>query len=63
MSHLKYEYRKCTVPGRSHLQYDKNFVQCERRMYSIRMTTSAAGGEGVCFEYKVCSVRNVTSAV
>ena len=38
-------------------------MQRERRMYSIRMTTSAAGGEGVWVEYKVCSIRNVTSAV
>ena len=38
-------------------------MQYERRMYSIRMTTSAAGGEGVWFEYEVCSIRNVTSAV
>ena len=38
-------------------------MECEIRMYSIRMTTSAAGGEGVWFEYKVCSIRNVTSAV
>ena len=53
----------CTLPGGSHLQYEKNFSQCERRMYSIRMTTSAAGAEGVCFEYKVCSIRNVTFAV
>ena len=53
----------CTLPGGSHLQYEKNFAQCERRMYSIRMTTSAAGGEGVWFEYKVCSIRNVTFAV
>ena len=63
ISHLKYEKRKCAVPGGLHLQYEKNFVQCERRMYSIRMTTCAAGGEGVLFEYKVCSIRNVTSAV
>ena len=62
-SHLQWEYRKCAKPGGSHLQYEKNFVQCERRMYSIRMTTCAAGGEGVWFEYKVCSIRNVTSAV
>ena len=29
----------------------------------MRMITSAAGGEGVWFEYKVYSIRNVTSAV
>ena len=62
-SHLQKEYRKCAIQGGSHLQYKKNFVQCERRMYSIRMTTSAAGGEGVWFEYKVCSITNFTSAV
>ena len=30
-SHLQQEYRNCPIPGGSHLQYEKNFVQCERR--------------------------------
>ena len=32
-------------------------------MYSIRKVTSTVGGQGVCCEEKVCSIKNVTSAV
>ena len=51
------------VPAGSHLQYGENFVQCEERVYSVRMATYAIGGEGVWFEEKVGSIRNVTSAI
>ena len=32
-------------------------------MYSVKMARYAVGGEGVWFEEKVSSIRNVTSAV
>ena len=65
MSHLLYEWRKCVVRAGSHLQHEKreNFVHCEERVCSIRTATYAVGGEGVWFEEKVGSIRNVTSAV
>ena len=51
------------VPAGSHLQYGENFVQCEERVYSVRTAAYAVGGEGIWFEEKVGSIRNVTSAV
>ena len=51
------------VPAGSHLQYGENFVRCEERMYSVRTATYAVGGQGVWFEEKVGSIRNLTSAV
>ena len=53
------------VPAGSHLQYGErgNFVQCKERVCSVRTATFAVGREGVWFEEKVSSVRNVTSAM
>ena len=35
---------KCTVPRRSHLQYEEKVVQCKERMYSITRASSPVGG-------------------
>ena len=53
------------VPAGPHLQYEEreNFVQCEESVCSVRTATYAVGGEGVWFEEKVSSIRNVTSAI
>ena len=49
MSHLQCKSfpQECAVPGRSHLHYNKNFVQCEKRVYNITTSRSEVGGEGV----------------
>ena len=66
---------KSAVSGMSHLQYDKRIMQHQqgcicstsRRLCSIKFTyqrtSFAVGRQGVWFEKKVCSIRNVTSAI
>ena len=38
-------------------------MKCDVRVYSIRRATSVAVEQGLWCEEKVCSIRNVTSAV
>ena len=55
--------RKCEVPGVPHLLYKEKVVKCDERVYIIRRATSVAVEPGLGCEEKVCSIRNVTSAV
>ena len=48
---------KNAAPGVSHLQYKQSVVQCEEKVYSIRIVTSAVGGQGVWCEEKACNKR------
>ena len=63
LSHLQYEERNCAVPGWSHLQYKEKVVKCEEKVYSTRIVTSTVIGQGFQCKEKVCSIRNVASAV
>ena len=38
-------------------------MQCRERVYSVRGSTPAIGGEGVCCEEKICNIKNMTSTV
>ena len=49
-SDLWYEARKSAVPGGSLLHYKEKVVQCEEKLYSIRMVTCGVGRQ-------VCGVR------
>ena len=57
------QLRRCAVPGRSHLQCEEKVVQCDESMYRVRGATPAVREQSVWCEDKVCSIRNVTSAV
>ena len=66
---------KSAVSGMSHLQYDKRSMQhqegciCSTRkgcaVYSLQYQRASfeVGRQGVWLEKKVCSIRNVTSAI
>ena len=62
ISHLQFEGRKYAVPLLSHLQHKDKVVQCEDKLCSTRIATSAVAAQvmwcGESLHYK-----NVTSAV
>ena len=60
ISHLQFEGEKCAVPLLSHLQHKNQAVQCEEKVCSTRIATSAVAAQGLwCGEslyYKECHI-------
>ena len=57
ISHLQFEWRKCAVPLLSHLQHKYKVVQCEEKVCSTRIATSAVTAQGLWCG-KVCIIKN-----
>ena len=62
ISHLQLEGRKCAIPLLSNLQHKDKFVQCEEKVCSTKVATSAVAAQGV-WRGEVCIIKNLTSAV
>ena len=62
ISHLQFEGRKCAVPLWSHLQHKEKVVQCEEKLCSTKIATSAVAAQvmqcGESLHYKECHICN-----
>ena len=60
ISHLQFEGRKYAVPLLSHLQHKDKVVQCEEKLCSTRIATSAVAAQvmwcGESLHYKECHI-------